>query len=173
MPDLDLLTADGPLRFFTLLHNARPVLLNLGEPGAFDITPRTNRVHLIDATYSGPWDLPVLGKVPAPQAVVVRPDGHVAWTRDPPGLPDALTTWFGPPRRGIARGDPRGIPARRPSPADATSHPYSRVAVLVCPFCGRGTEYMCTLVYYGHSRGWTSGCPKPEGWAEATDGATL
>ena len=33
MPDLDLDTADGPLRIYALLHEARPVLLNLGEPG--------------------------------------------------------------------------------------------------------------------------------------------
>ena len=50
MPDLDLVTANGPLRVFTLLHEARPVLLNLGAPGAFDITPWADRVQLIDAT---------------------------------------------------------------------------------------------------------------------------
>ena len=61
MPDLDLVTADGPLRVFTLLHDARPVLLNLGEPGGFDITPWADRVQVIDATYAGTWELPVLG----------------------------------------------------------------------------------------------------------------
>jgi len=98
MPDLDLVTADGPLRVFTLLHHARPVLLNLGEPSAFDITPWTDRVQLTDATYAGPWELPVLGAVAAPAAVLVRPDGYVAWVGDRtgPGLRDALTTWFGP-----------------------------------------------------------------------------
>jgi hypothetical protein len=69
MPDLDLVTADGPLRVFTLLHEARPVLLNLGEPGGFDITPWADRVQMIDAEYVGPWELPVLGAVPAPAAV--------------------------------------------------------------------------------------------------------
>ena len=49
MPDLDLVTADGPLRVFTLLHDARPVLLNLGEPGGFDIAPWADRVQLVDA----------------------------------------------------------------------------------------------------------------------------
>ena len=39
VPDLDLVTTNGPLRVFTLLHKARPALLNLGEPGSFDITP--------------------------------------------------------------------------------------------------------------------------------------
>jgi 3-(3-hydroxy-phenyl)propionate hydroxylase len=98
MPDLDVLTADGPLRVFTLLHAARPVLLNLGEPGGFDITPWADRVRPIDAEYAGPWELPVLGTVPAPAAVLIRPDGYLAWVGDPadPGLPDALTTWFGP-----------------------------------------------------------------------------
>src|SRR3989440_2437785 len=99
MPDLDLVTADGPLRVFTLLHDARPLLLNLGEPGGFDITPWADRVQLIDADYVGTWELPVLGAVTAPVAVLIRPDGYVAWVGDPThrGLPEALTTWFGPP----------------------------------------------------------------------------
>jgi hypothetical protein len=99
MPDLDLVTADGPLRVFTLLHDARPVLLNLGEPGGFDSTPWADRVQLIDAGYAGPWELPVVGEATAPTAVLVRPDGYVAWVGDPThqGLADALTTWFGPP----------------------------------------------------------------------------
>jgi 2-polyprenyl-6-methoxyphenol hydroxylase-like FAD-dependent oxidoreductase len=99
MPDLDLVTANGPLRVFTLLHNARPVLLNLGERGGFDITPWADRVQFIDAAYVGTWELPALGAVTAPTAVLIRPDGYVAWVGDPThrGLPDALTTWFGPP----------------------------------------------------------------------------
>ena len=99
IPDLDLVTANGPLRVFTLLHDARPVLLNLGEPGVFDITPWADRVQLIDAEYAGTWELPVLGAVIAPAAALVRPDGYVAWVGDrtATGLHDALTTWFGPP----------------------------------------------------------------------------
>jgi len=99
MPDLDLVTANGPLRVVTLLHDARPVLLNLGEPGGFDITPWADRVQLVDAQYVGLWELPALGAVPAPLAVLMRPDGYVAWVGDRThlGLPDALTTWFGPP----------------------------------------------------------------------------
>jgi 3-(3-hydroxy-phenyl)propionate hydroxylase len=99
VPDLDLLTAAGPLRLFTLLHDARPVLLNLGERGGFDITPWADRVQSVDATYAGAWELPVLGTVTAPTAVLIRPDGYVAWVGDrtQPGLVDALTTWFGPP----------------------------------------------------------------------------
>jgi 2-polyprenyl-6-methoxyphenol hydroxylase-like FAD-dependent oxidoreductase len=102
MPDLDLVTANGPLRVFSLLHAARPVLLNFQQPGGFDIARWADRVQLIDATYSGPWELPALGTVTAPAAVLVRPDGHVAWVADScqPGLTDALTTWFGPPMAG-------------------------------------------------------------------------
>jgi 3-(3-hydroxy-phenyl)propionate hydroxylase len=97
MPDLDLLTADGPTRVFTLLHDARPVLLNLAEPGGFDIPPWANRVRLVDARHDGVWELPVLGEIAAPPAVLIRPDGHVAWAGDrtDPELPRALSTWFG------------------------------------------------------------------------------
>lgn len=98
MPDLDLITANGPLSVFTLLHNARPVLLNLGEPGGIDITGWADRVQLVDAKYDGAWELPVLGAVTAPTAVLVRPDGYVAWEGDgtQDGLTYALTKWFGP-----------------------------------------------------------------------------
>src|SRR5687768_7626488 len=82
MPDLDVVTANGPLRVFTLLHKARPVLLNLGEPGGFDITSWADRVQSIDAKYSGEWELPVLGAVTAPSGVLIRPDGYVAWVGD-------------------------------------------------------------------------------------------
>ena len=99
MPDLDLVTAHGPLRVFTLLHDAKPALLNLGEPGGIDIAPWAGRVQLIDAQYVGPWELPVLDAVTAPSAVLIRPDGHVAWVGEgtDAGLRDALTTWFGTP----------------------------------------------------------------------------
>jgi 2-polyprenyl-6-methoxyphenol hydroxylase-like FAD-dependent oxidoreductase len=99
MPDLDLVTADGPLRVFELLHRAQPVLLNLGEPDSFDVTPWAGRVQLIDANYKGKWELPVIGTVTAPTAVLIRPDGYVAWVGDRTqlGLADALVTWFGPP----------------------------------------------------------------------------
>jgi hypothetical protein len=99
MPDLDLVTDSGSQRVFALLHDARPVLLNLGEPGSFDISPWADRVRRIDARYAGVWELPVLGAVSAPTAVLIRPDGHVAWAGGgtDQGLHDALTTWFGPP----------------------------------------------------------------------------
>ena len=99
MPDLDLVTADGPLRVFTLLHDAKPVLLNLAEAGGFDVAPWSDRVQLIDADYVGLWELPVLGAVAAPSALLIRPDGYVAWVGGgtDTGLCDALTTWFGTP----------------------------------------------------------------------------
>jgi 3-(3-hydroxy-phenyl)propionate hydroxylase len=98
MPDLDLVTSDGPLRVVTLLHDARPVLLHLGEPGGLDIAPWADRVQLINAKHVGSWELPVVGAVPAPTAVLIRPDGYVAWVgeRTHVGLTDALTTWLGP-----------------------------------------------------------------------------
>jgi 2-polyprenyl-6-methoxyphenol hydroxylase-like FAD-dependent oxidoreductase len=97
VPDLDLATADGPTRVYELLHSARPVLLNLGEPGGFDLAPWADRVHVVDATYDGRWELPVIGEIDAPTAVLIRPDGHVAWTGAPtdPELPTALSKWFG------------------------------------------------------------------------------
>jgi 2-polyprenyl-6-methoxyphenol hydroxylase-like FAD-dependent oxidoreductase len=100
MPDLDVVTAEGPLRVFELLHEARPVLLNLGEPDdGLDIAPWADRVQLIDAEYDGPWELPVLGAVTAPTGVLIRPDGYVAWVNDGTDvrLRDVLASWFGRP----------------------------------------------------------------------------
>ena len=123
MPDLDLVTSGRPMRVFTLLHDARPVLLNLGDPGSLDITAWADRVQLVDATCSGPWELPVIGEVSAPSGVLIRPDGHVAWVGDGTdlGLADALSTWFGPGRSSFspAVGRSRGRSAR----ARAASRP--------------------------------------------------
>jgi 3-(3-hydroxy-phenyl)propionate hydroxylase len=97
IPDLDLHTADGPTRLFTLLHDARPLLLNLGEPEGFDVSPWATRVRWLDARHDGALELPLLGEVLAPSAVLIRPDGHVAWAGAlaDPDLPRALETWFG------------------------------------------------------------------------------
>jgi hypothetical protein len=107
MPDVDLVTANGPLRVYTLLHEARPVLLNLGHPG-LEIGPWSDRIQSIDATYGRAWELPALGAVSAPTAVLIRPDGYVAWVgaRTQQGLTNALTTWFGPPEIDPSRAVP-------------------------------------------------------------------
>lgn len=99
MPDLDLVTASGPTRVFTLLHRARPVLLNLREPGSLDIGPWRDHVAVVDATFTGAWEIPALGAVTAPTAVLVRPDGHVAWVAEttPLGLSDAMVHRLGLP----------------------------------------------------------------------------
>ena len=101
MPDLDLVTADGRTRVFALLHRARPVLLDLSESEPASIGPWANRVNVASASYDGVWELPVIGLVPAPMGVLVRPDGYVAWVGAPgsaAGLAEALTEWFGAPR---------------------------------------------------------------------------
>lgn len=99
MPDVEVATAAGSLRVFTLLHDARPVLLNLGERNGFDIAPWADRVQSVDGRYDGRWELPALGEVAAPAAVLIRPDGYVAWVGEmtDQGLVDALSRWFGPP----------------------------------------------------------------------------
>ena len=100
MPDLEVDTPRGTLRIYNLLHTARAAFVNFVEPGIFDITPWSDRVQLLDARYTGSWELPAIGTVSAPGAVLIRPDGHVAWVGESPGasLTEALTTWFGPPR---------------------------------------------------------------------------
>jgi 3-(3-hydroxy-phenyl)propionate hydroxylase len=93
MPDLDIVTADGPTRVYALLRDARPVLLDFAATAG----PAGDRVRRIDATFAGTCELPVIGTVRLPGAVLVRPDGHVAWAGDGAahGLRDAMHTWFG------------------------------------------------------------------------------
>ncbi|WP_082590834.1 FAD-dependent monooxygenase [Phycicoccus sp. Soil748] len=112
MPDLDLQVGDEVVRVYPLLHSARPVLVNLGRPGALDVGCWADRVQLVDASYTGPWELPVVGAVEAPPAVLVRPDGHVAWVGDGTGagLVQALTTWFGTPSGGSGAGAEEAAP---------------------------------------------------------------
>uniref|UniRef100_UPI0031D77805 FAD-dependent monooxygenase n=1 Tax=Ralstonia sp. TaxID=54061 RepID=UPI0031D77805 len=97
MPDLDLETAEGPVRVFHLLHGAGALLINFGPADAIDIAPWADRVRRVDARYAGTWSLPVVGTVPAPAAVLIRPDGHVAWVGDgtTAGLQAVLHRWFG------------------------------------------------------------------------------
>jgi len=99
MPDLDLITGGGETRVFELLRDARPLLLNLGDSGGVDISQWADRVQVIDGTYGGVWKLPVLGEVAAPSAVLIRPDGYVAWVGEPSdaGLIETLSKWFGEP----------------------------------------------------------------------------
>ena len=113
MPDLELVTESGPRRVFSSLHDARPVWLDLGHPSAFDLEPWADRVRRIEARYAGAWELPVIGTVSAPTAVLIRPDGYVAWVGlgTDHGLRDALVAWFGPPR-GTSPGDTSAAPSR-------------------------------------------------------------
>jgi 2-polyprenyl-6-methoxyphenol hydroxylase-like FAD-dependent oxidoreductase len=91
MPDLELETAEGPRRVFTLLHEARPLLLNLAHEQL-----DTRAVRSVDARFTGSWELPAIGVVPAPSAVLIRPDGYVAWVAGgTQPLDRALTRWFG------------------------------------------------------------------------------
>jgi len=98
MPDLDIVTAEGATRIFALLHEARPVLLNFGK-SSLAIEGWDDRVKLVDATFDGICELPVEGEVSIPSAILIRPDGHVAWTGEVSAddLCDACATWFGDP----------------------------------------------------------------------------
>lgn len=102
MPDLEVRTARGTVRVYTLLHEGRGVLLNLGT-AITGTSGWSHRVDVVEAQYleaDGTFELPVIGMVDAPHAVLIRPDGYVAWVGDSTttGLNGALQNWFGPPR---------------------------------------------------------------------------
>jgi 2-polyprenyl-6-methoxyphenol hydroxylase-like FAD-dependent oxidoreductase len=67
MPDLDLTSASGPLRAYTLLHRATPVFLNLGDPGA--IEPHRGRIVCGWSTppIPAPGSFPYLGRFALPR----------------------------------------------------------------------------------------------------------
>jgi 3-(3-hydroxy-phenyl)propionate hydroxylase len=98
MPDLDLQTAEGPTRVFALLREARPMLLDLTGSDGLEVTPWAGRVRFVQASYDGTWEIPIVGEIAPPPAVLIRPDGHVAWVGElaDPGLPRAIQRWFGP-----------------------------------------------------------------------------
>ncbi|MBP0581034.1 FAD-dependent monooxygenase [Labrys sp. LIt4] len=127
MPDLDLVGAEGPMRVFDLLREARPVLLNLGETGSHDIEAWADRVKLVKAKFEGICELPVVGAVQTPTAVLIRPDGHVAWVGNgsAAGLETALEAWFGKPApkfaRTLQRPEKQGDGARR---VKCIQHPF-------------------------------------------------
>jgi 3-(3-hydroxy-phenyl)propionate hydroxylase len=99
VPDLDIVTAEGPTTIYALMHEARPVLLNLGDPGTFEPREWTDRVKLVDARCDAPWELPAVGEVDSPTALLIRPDGHIAWVGEGKdvALTEATSTWFGAP----------------------------------------------------------------------------
>jgi hypothetical protein len=125
VPDLDIVTPDGPTTIYALMHEAHPVLLNLGEPGTFDPAEWSTRIDLVDATCDAPWELPAIGTVDSPTALLIRPDGHVAWVgeRADASLTEAMATWFG--NRGLRRSAPV---AAGVAPGADPDHPGGRPA---------------------------------------------
>lgn len=98
-PEWGIRRGDKGIHGIGKLEDGKRARVLLIEPGALEIAPWADRVERVDARYAGMWELPVLGLVAAPTAVLIRPDGHVAWVGDGTdlGLRDALTRWFGPP----------------------------------------------------------------------------
>ncbi|RZU14279.1 2-polyprenyl-6-methoxyphenol hydroxylase-like FAD-dependent oxidoreductase [Kribbella rubisoli] len=89
-PDLEF--ADGT-RLGDHLRAGKPVLFNLADsPQLRDLAaPWSDRLHLVDTKPAAPG---------APAALLIRPDGHIAWTTDNnnlDGLATALHTWLGQP----------------------------------------------------------------------------
>ncbi|GHA42183.1 putative monooxygenase [Streptomyces tauricus] len=107
VPDADLKTPEGATRVHELLHTARPVLLDLR--GSAEVAAVAGEwaglVDLVEARSDDDWRVPAVGRIPAPAALLIRPDGHVAWASaadapDTSALRTALATWLGPRPQG-------------------------------------------------------------------------
>jgi 2-polyprenyl-6-methoxyphenol hydroxylase-like FAD-dependent oxidoreductase len=97
VPDLDLKTANGTVRLYELLHRGRPILLDFDGRLGSALEGWTDRVDRIEAIRpTDRWAIPAVGDIPASAALLVRPDGYVAWLPEAAiELRTALTTWFG------------------------------------------------------------------------------
>ncbi|WP_165984170.1 FAD-dependent monooxygenase [Streptomyces sp. YIM 98790] len=96
MPHVELVCADGKTSTTELLHPGRGVLLDLaGDDGLRrSAGPWTDRVDVVTGLPHYPGERSDL--LAGTRAVLIRPDGHVAWTTESEhDLPTALTTWFG------------------------------------------------------------------------------
>ncbi len=97
IPDLDIVVGGEKRRIYDYLHRARPVLFSFAGGADPVLVPGSDRVQRVSALCDAPWDLPVIGRVPTPDAVLLRPDGYVAWagSLDDERLRDAMGFWFG------------------------------------------------------------------------------
>ncbi|MFF7992166.1 FAD-dependent monooxygenase [Kitasatospora xanthocidica] len=91
LPNLPLTTADGPTDVIRLLLDGRPVLLLLGADEDAHRKQAEGWSHLLRVVSAEgdrklPWD-----------AVLIRPDGYVAWASDGGPLAGTLREWFGEP----------------------------------------------------------------------------
>jgi len=78
MPDIELVVNGGRTTVFSLLRDAKWVLIDSGASG-LDADRWSSRVSVVRARFSGAAELPVIGRVALPLAVLTRPDGYVAW----------------------------------------------------------------------------------------------
>ncbi|WP_433717160.1 hypothetical protein ACQP2Y_24310 [Actinoplanes sp. CA-051413] len=98
-PELDLRISSRTTRLAELLRAGRPLLVDLTGSGhlADLIGAWRDRVDLVRAH----------AQTPPAEALLILPDGYVAWALGPDGtdgLLDALATWFGTPNPESAGG---------------------------------------------------------------------
>nr|AAD13534.1 oxygenase homolog [Streptomyces cyanogenus] len=102
MPHLELVGEHAKSSSTELLHHGRCVLLDLADNARLREAPRL--VGGVDVVTAEPHGVSEDSVLHGTSAVLIRPDGHVAWAA--PGschdLPMALTRWFGTPRVGRA-----------------------------------------------------------------------